>query len=950
VDRILSGIDADSCVTSCEFRGGNDDGCWKRIFKLAGIRVKRKKNNVKTNDRENNIVPLRSPEESKSILEIQSKLRKFTYPVDIEVNQQYLPDDLDTKLIKSGVVCVKAAKGSGKSTMTEKVVAYGKRENRPVVSLTSRINLGEEQAAKWGMYYIDNLPVKYTIETTPTLGLCWDSLPKLLGKDLTNAILIIDEAELGVMHLTTSDTCKDRRSQILATFEKIIKEVLESGGLVILADADLTDVSVKYVKDLAPKDTPFFSVVNHHKGKPWSVKFMTGSRHPLQRRIISSIKAGNKIAIATDSQAESEKLEAHLKRECPGIKILRVDSKTSKLEFTKGFIKNINVELVREAPDVIIYTPSMGVGVSIDVPYFDEVYGFFFGKLEPSQCRQMLARVRCPVPRYVWATYGNYQMQGSKSFLPDEIKQTLYHYHKGGLNVTDLAVYLTKLKNQSDNDTDRLFHQRLMTTLDQMMTPDGTWLNAHVDLYADVKARANYGRTHLAEMLRQELIDEGHDLGHYKLNKNGAERIEPNGTLTPVEIPVTLSEATLQLLAQPINEAVEAEAPLNDEMAETLTSEGLTPEQCTPNIINICGTHCSTLDLAQRQEITEATKFKIADINANQRTKEAMKALIAEKEDKEAERWYQSEVVTKDEAFDIKRNPFATEEDQIKAHKTLLAESLPGRELSKEFLLNAIIRRGLTEVKNYWRLTHPEETKRQDRKTWIRHLQEFASHIPFLPDVQTHEPKFQVLRDVGLQNFTENTTVEYHATARIIQEFFEACWRNRLKLKTTWDIVVTRNSKPIDLLNRLLEKVGLRLKATRHARVGRERIRFYSLDEALVNDPERLATLEAMDRKYVNVVPPETLTQQGLTPEQCAPNIINNCGDHCSFDAQPQTSTPPVRVWGKTIRILGNNDYPEVMGVVLIGTTSDEQVSARILDEKYAGAEWIVPAGEYVVV
>jgi hypothetical protein len=596
---------------------------------------------------------------------------------------------------------------------------------------------------------------------------------------------------------------------------------------------------------------------------------------------------------------------------------------------------------------VFIFTPSMGVGVSIDVPYFDEVYGFFFGLIEPSQCRQMLARVRQPVPRYVWARHGNYQIAGSKSFLPDEIKQTLYHYHKGGLNVTDLAVYLTKLKNQSDNDTDRLFHQRLMTMLDQMMTPEGTWINAHVDLYADVKARANYGRTHLAELLRLELIEEGHDLDHYKMNKNGAERIDSNGTLTPAEIPVTLSEATLKKLAEPISEAIEAETPPIDEMAETLTPEGLTPEQCTPDNYIICGDHCS-FD-AQRQAITEATKFTISDVNANQRTKEAMKALLEEKEDKEAERWELAEVVTKEEAYDIRRNPFASEEEQIKAQKTLLAESLPGRELTKEFFLKAVIRRGLTEVKNYWRLTHPEETKRQDIKTWMYHLQEFATYQPFLPDVQTHEPKFQVLRDVGLLKFTEDVETEYHASASVIQEFFEACWRNRLKLKTTWGVVVTRNSKPIDLLNRLLEKVGLRLKATRHARVGRERIRFYALDETLVNDPDRQATLAAMDRKYVNTVPPQTLTPQGLTPEQCTPDNYIICGDHCS-SPQTQTTTIPVRVWGKKIRILSNGIYPEALGVVVMGTTSDELVTARILDGKYAGKEWVVPGGDYVVV
>jgi hypothetical protein len=105
-----------------------------------------------------------------------------------------------------------------------------------------------------------------------------------------------------------------------------------------------------------------------------------------------------------------------------------------------------------------------------------------------------------------------------------------------------------------------------------------------------------------------------------------------------------------------------------------------------------------------------------------------------------------------------------------------------------------------------------------------------------------------------------------------------------------------------------------------------------------------------MDRKYVEGVSPQTLTQQGLTPEQCTPNTIYNNGDHCSFDAQTQTLTTPVRVWGKTIRILANDLYPEVTGVVVQGSTSAELVTAKILDGKYAGHEWVVPAGDYVLV
>lgn len=38
VDRILDGIDGNSRTTSCEFKGGSDEGCWRRILKLAGVK------------------------------------------------------------------------------------------------------------------------------------------------------------------------------------------------------------------------------------------------------------------------------------------------------------------------------------------------------------------------------------------------------------------------------------------------------------------------------------------------------------------------------------------------------------------------------------------------------------------------------------------------------------------------------------------------------------------------------------------------------------------------------------------------------------------------------------------------------------------------------------------------------------------------------------------------
>lgn len=893
---------------------------------------------------ENNIVPGRTPEESRSIVAVQAQLRAFTQPVDLEFNQQYLPDNLDQKLPKSGVVLFKSAKGSGKSTVKKKVIAQGLSENRPVISLGARIALGKEQAATWGIHYIDNLPKKFTIENAPSLGLCFDSLLKLLSKDLTNAIVIIDEAEQGLTHLINSGTCRDRRPRLLAAFEVIIQKVLESGGLVILSDADLSDVSVNYIKSLSPKNTPTFTVVNNHKGKQWEVNFFTGNRSALQRRFVSSINAGHRIVIATDSQAEAEKAHKLIEKECPGKKVIRVDGKTSYLEVIQRFMKNINVALVNEPPDVLIYTSSMGAGVSIDVPWCDEVYGFFFGQVEPSQCRQMLGRPRHPVPRFVWAVEGNHQLKGDKSFLPSEIKQNLRHYHEGGIVVTRLAEELARSKAESQNETNAQFLQRVIQTLEEMMAPDGTWQNAHLDLHVAVKARNNYSLKNLAPMLAQELVDEGHNVETHKLSLLGLRKLVPDGNPISVEIPIQASERVLKQLATPL-----------DETAETETQEALTPEHDDPltSLIEVAPCSPPPLTQAQRQVITEALAFTVNDEAKNVKTKEAMAELKKEKLKEEVKRLAEAEEVEPEVAFDIMRDPFATEDERYQAQKTLLAQSLPELELTPKYLEKVVVvdrQKKLTQFKNFWRLTHPEETKRKDRQTWIHHLKEAADYVPFLPDIHTHEPKFEVLRQIGLLQFLADPTKEYCATDPTVKGFFETCLKLGNKLKTTWGIGVSRkHTSPIDLINRLLDKIGLRLKKTRQTRQGDDRIRYYALDEALLNDPDRLATLAALDRKNVAAVPPQTLTPQGLTPEHDAPNNYIYKESSCATP-NPQVSTPPVPVRGKTIRIYANALYSEAMGVVVQGSTSADCVKARIISGEYAGAEWVVSAGEYALV
>ncbi len=295
-----------------------------------------------------------------------------------------------------------------------------------------------------------------------------------------------------------------------------MRECVDNGGLVLCADADLTDISLDYLTAIAPGHPPF--IVSHDfKGDPWEVNFYIGKRDVVLSEIENwlSDKDCKPIAVAIDNQRECESLAMFLTKKYPWLAqevggLIRIDSKVTQTDFGKDFVKRTNESIQKNQPKVLLYTPSLGVGCSIDVKYFAHVFGLFFGNLEPSQARQMLARVRESVPRTVWAKdRANNSENEASSYLPEEIKRRMFDYHSTTTTLIDLAVSLAKERTENPQcDQDLL--PNLVTVLQEMMGKDGTWNNPHIDLYCRQVARRNFSLSQLAVQLREELLSEGH--------------------------------------------------------------------------------------------------------------------------------------------------------------------------------------------------------------------------------------------------------------------------------------------------------------------------------------------------------------------------------------------------------------------------------------------------------
>ena len=698
------------------------------------------------------------------IHELQNQLRKLTYEPDIKLTKEdlvegkYLPADLLVDLMPNqGIINLLSPKNTGKSYLNNKLIKHYRNQGKKIISITPRIVLGRGQAKDWGIEWEIDLtdPLSKKVinklriyETQETLGLCFDSIWKIAGRDFSNTVIILDESELGLNHLLSSSTCKEVRPKLLKTFENIIYETLANKGIILLSDADLTDVSVNYVKSLAPENTSIFTIVNEVKPINY-VGLLFKQKKWLKQEILNAIEAGEKILIPTDSQKEAEKMDRELSERYPELKIIRIDAKVTETDYGKDFVERVNESIKTELPDILIYTPSMGTGTSIDGVingeidkevkyYFDRVFGIFLGVLSPSQCRQMLMRYRQPVPRYIYIKASG-RIQGNSSFDPKEIKKSLHNYHDEGLKAIshDFLLLMSTVMNRQDTA------QEFINKLQGMIDPKtGQWSNPHTDAYCNFKARNNYGLANLREIFMDELVDEGHKVT--EIDMKGWDVLPKTKRYMEGE--------------EKQGKAIDKEKSLGISTADNIPLE---------------------------------------------------------------------------QAMAISRKANATTTELNAASKAFLTEELPGVDLTPEFINENVVsdrRRTLNGYKLLWKLFNIDAAKYYDEREYSHKFKQFAIHdTVYLPDIKAYLPLVNELLDLGILFVLANPDKEYTQDDPWLLGFKEKCLFRRRRLKELFNIIVTKDSQPIHLVNRFLDKINSRLIGERK-RVNGERVWIYKLD------------------------------------------------------------------------------------------------------------------------
>jgi hypothetical protein len=329
-----------------------------------------------------------------------------------------------------GIAGVSSGKGTGKTFGLKELCLEAGREGRKVLLLTHRIVLGRAICQTVGLTWIED---KYNSKDDKQdvdlfgYGLCVDSLhpesqAQFNAADWEGAIVIIDEVEQVIWHLLNSSTCQENRVSILNSFKELVNTVLDTDGLFVLQDADLSDLAFDFVLGMkdGDKPKPWIAQNEYKPEKPWQVRYYdtqyvksesADDPSGLLKDVANEVNSGGKIWMQTDSQKAKSKygsvnLEKYFRVKCPGKRILRIDQTTVSDPEHPAFQCSESLQgdnSIAANYDIVICSPTLATGVSIILrSYFTVVTGIFQGACSENEVRQAVARVREPVPRWVW--------------------------------------------------------------------------------------------------------------------------------------------------------------------------------------------------------------------------------------------------------------------------------------------------------------------------------------------------------------------------------------------------------------------------------------------------------------------------------------------------------------------------------------------------------------------
>ena len=314
-----------------------------------------------------------------------------------------------------GFLAIDGTMGSGKTkSLTDLIRLNG--ENGGLSIYTAPLNSIGRQAAKMaGIYHMHDAQAMGPslmagfIRQDGGVALCPQSMWKMLKSGVSQDcnLFIIDEASATIEAILDGGGYGSTAARVLEEIAIVARGVLARGGMVIVAQDGLSDASLDLIRSISPESN-FRKVSHAGNGASWDVANYTNKAAFIESFSLALSHADEQpIVFVTSSQISAEMAESMALRFAPGIEVHRIDSKTNRDGFYKGFFEDPDRWLPESKVKVLICSPSVKSGVSIEGgveatgSYFKKVFGLFESG-DTDTHKQLLARIRPGIERHIY--------------------------------------------------------------------------------------------------------------------------------------------------------------------------------------------------------------------------------------------------------------------------------------------------------------------------------------------------------------------------------------------------------------------------------------------------------------------------------------------------------------------------------------------------------------------
>lgn len=320
--------------------------------------------------------------------------------------------------LREGWTFIKSDKGTGKTKTVSDVI---QGTDLTTLAITHRVSLTQSLSRDFGLacYNEKDVASNHILRSQKRLGICYDSLHKIAGQ--VYDIVILDEVTQLMRH-TKSLSVKNKFICL-----NVLRAILMNARYVIAMDADLALPFIEILRaELSGCIRPHSHlnvVINQYKpaqAQQRQARIYTkedGKSHERgwEEALIEHIKTGQGTFVATNARVHSYNLAnliakelghklddpitaGHFITEIPGHRIITITSDNTGEPEVTDFVTNLNTKLL--STDILIASPSVGTGVSIDaiegIPKFGRTFGRFTRRAgnTSGDCMQHLSRVR----------------------------------------------------------------------------------------------------------------------------------------------------------------------------------------------------------------------------------------------------------------------------------------------------------------------------------------------------------------------------------------------------------------------------------------------------------------------------------------------------------------------------------------------------------------------------